>query len=33
MVDNLSIECFFYAYADIAFSRWDIATKVCEMIY
>ena len=22
-----------YAYADIAFSRWDIAAEVCELIY
>ena len=35
MIDNLLIEVysFAYAYIDIAFCRWDIATEVYELVY
>ena len=34
MVVNLSIAVnAFYAYIDITFTRWDIATEVWEMVY
>ena len=28
-----SISCFTYAYVNIVFSRWDIATEVHELVY
>ena len=33
MVNNLSTAVHAYAYAAITFSRWDIATKVYELVY
>ena len=33
MVINQSIACLSYVYGDIAFNRWDIATKVYEVVY
>ena len=32
MTDKLPIAVHTYTYADIAFSRWDIATKVDKLI-
>ena len=31
MVNNLLLAV--YAYVDIAFSRWDITTKIYELVY
>ena len=33
MIDNLPTAVFSYAYVDIVFSRWDIATEVYELLY
>ena len=35
MIDNLStaVYTFPHAYVDITFNRWDIATKVYDLIY
>ena len=35
LVDNLpiTVHMFSYEYVDIAFSRWDNTTDVCEMVF
>ena len=33
MIDNLWVVVHIYAYVEITFSRWDIATDVCELVY
>ena len=33
MIDDLSIAVYVLAYIEIIFSRWDIAAKVCELVY
>ena len=32
LLDQISI-CFQYIYIDIAFSRWNIVTEICEQVY